>query len=223
MTELEYTYLRACHEMVRRQGELIPLLAATLGVPSGEVFYSWMRQEFPAVAIPPGEEWRLQIGRIRGTDWDYFFHGFECDLRCATDGRYVRIEWGPRGRLDGYGVLQFVMTSKAPWTEFPALQAYLAEKPPPYDHYSGSHKRMSALWERMEELGFLEPAAPDLCALVEAHTTREPGGRTRIDLPDGLSDKMLIDSCVCNRLTLTERAQCALSACPEVVDIGESR
>lgn len=70
MTELEYSFLCACHELVLRQGELIPLLAATLGVPPGEVLYSWMRREFPAVEIPPGEEWRLQIGRVRGTDWD---------------------------------------------------------------------------------------------------------------------------------------------------------
>lgn len=114
------------------------------------------------------------------------------------------------------------MTSKAPWAEFPALQAHLAEKPPPYDHFAGSHNRMSALWERMNELGFLEPAAPDLCALVEAHTTREPGARTLVDLPDGLSDEVLIDSYVCNRLMLTERARRALAAWPEVGDTGES-
>ena len=51
-------------------------------------------------------------------------------------GPYVRVELGPRGRpdvLSGYAVLQFVMTSSAPWPEFPELRAHLDEF---FDEYS---------------------------------------------------------------------------------------
>jgi hypothetical protein len=162
MCSLERSFLSACRELVKAQQELVPLLALTLGVAPEDLFYCWMDRDFPNVALEPGEEWRLQVGRIQDTEWEYFFHGFECDLKNSEDGRFVRVEFGPRGRFDilsGYAVLQFVMTSGPPWPEFPDLKSHLADRPPPYNAFSGSHGRAVELWKRLEEQGLLAAAA----------------------------------------------------------------
>jgi hypothetical protein len=209
MHDLELAFLSACQEIVRRQQELVPLLAATLRVLPEEVFYCWMRRSFPEPDPPFGEDEDLQRGCIRGTEWDYFFHGFECDIQHRDDGRFVRVDFGPRGRLDtftGWGVLQFVMTTRAPWQTFPDLQTYLAAKPPPYNSLSGSHARMCDLQDRLETLGCFERAAPDLHALVERHTERPPNAWTRFMPPVGLSERDLVDCYICNRWVLSPTA-----------------
>jgi hypothetical protein len=119
------------------------------------------------------------------------------------------VEFGPRGRLDtfsGYAVLQFVMTTRPPWAEFQDLQAHLAERDPPYDRHSGSYNRMCVLWDRMEQLGLVEPAAPDLCALVEAHTRILPVGGREIALPEHLTRQERFDCMVCHRSVLSPLA-----------------
>jgi hypothetical protein len=194
---------------VAAERELVPLLARHLGVASGEVFYSWENRSFPGVFVPEEESWRLQLGRIGDTSWEYFFHGLECDLDNMEDGRHVRVEFGARGRIDAltsYAVLLYVMTSRPPWGEFRELKAYLAKKPPPYDSHSGSDERAAELWERLEELGLLEPADPALCALVERGTTFQPGRGWIIDLPDDLTERQRIDSMVCCRRVLSPAA-----------------
>ena len=101
-------FIHACHELVRRQQELLPVLAETLSVAPQELYYRWVERSFPGIEHPPDELWPY-VGQIGGTPWHWFFHGLECDLRHAGDGRYVRIEFGPRGRTEivsGYGVLQ---------------------------------------------------------------------------------------------------------------------
>lgn len=167
---------------IRYQQELVPRLAETLGVQPQEVFYHWV--------IPPRCN---QIGQIDGTEWQYVFHGHECDLRHQSDGRFLRIEFGPGGRFDtisGWGILQFVMTSKSPWQEFPELLQHLAEKPPPYNELSGSHEKMTKLWERIETLGYVEVAVPELCELEEKYTTIDSEGRAIVKLPDEYNDFM---------------------------------
>jgi hypothetical protein len=206
---LESAFLSACRALVAAQGELAPLLAETVGVPPGEVFYAWMERHFPGVHLPQGEEWRLQTGRVRETEWDYFFHGLECDLHHAGDGRHVRIEFGPRGRFDvlsEYAVLQFVMTSRAPWPEFFSLREYLADRPPPYDQFSGSYEKASALWDRLEAQGLLEPAAPDLCSLRHRCTRVQPDGKRLLVFPDELSEREHLDCLVAYRGVLSEAA-----------------
>src|SRR5947209_6947136 len=118
---LEFEFLRAAAELVRQQRELLPQLAETLGVAPGATLYAWMERHFPGIPPCPEERWREESGMIRGTDWTFRFHGFECDLAHRAGGPYLRVELGPRGRpevLSGYAVLQFVMTSSAAWPEF---------------------------------------------------------------------------------------------------------
>lgn len=163
-----------------RQQELVPALAKTLGVQPSQVFYHWV--------IPPRCR---QIGVIEETEWRYFFHGHECNLKHQADGRFLRLDFGPGGRFDtftGWGILQFVMTSKAPRPEFPELQAYLAEKVPPFDELSGSYQRMTELWERLASLGWVEVVAPELVELEEQHTTIDADGRAVVKLPGVYGD-----------------------------------
>ena len=132
MGELELQFLIACHESVARRRPLIADLAALLDVRTDEVFYLWAERRCK------------QSGSFRGGEWTYFFHGYECDLRHANDGRFLRIDFGPHGRTDtftSWGAAQFVMTSKSPWPDFYDLKAYLANRPPPYDEYSASLER----------------------------------------------------------------------------------
>lgn len=145
--DVKYAFLQACREVVLRQQKLVPALAETLGVAPEEAFYQWV--------IPPRCS---QSGIIVGTEWRYFFHGNECDLR-HSDDRFLRIDFGPGGRFDtfsGWGVLQFVMTSRAPWQEFPELRAHLAVGPPPFGKLSGSHERMTDLISALKDSGFVE-------------------------------------------------------------------
>ena len=65
MDSIELGVLEACQEVVLRQRELLPLLAEALGVPEGEVFYTWALRRCK------------QSGHLEGTDWAYFFHGLE--------------------------------------------------------------------------------------------------------------------------------------------------
>lgn len=199
ITDLEYSFLCACQEAVLHQLELVPMLAQGLGVEPNEVFYHWVK--------PPRCQ---QRGKILTTDWTYYFHGLECNLKHAQDGRFLRVDFGPNGRFDtfsGWGVLQFVMTTKLPWKVFPDLQAYLAEEPPPYNELSGSHKRMSLLAQRMFDLRLVETTDPGLSALVESHRHVEPDGQTVVILPAPFNDwtrHEFWDSAVCERWVLSD-------------------
>jgi hypothetical protein len=201
LTDLEYTFLCACQEAVLRQQELVPMLAHSLDVEPNEVFYHWVK---------PPRPHREQRGKIANTDWKYYFHGYECDLKNAQDGRFLRIDFGPHGRFDtfsGWGVLQFVMTTKSPWRVFPDLQAFLAEKSPPYNELSGSHQKMTQLASRMVELNLVEAADSELCKLIEEHTYIEPNGWHVVKLPAPYNDwtrPEFWDSAVCKKWVFSD-------------------
>jgi hypothetical protein len=184
---------------VSRQQELVPLLAHYLGVQPEEVFYRW--------AMSPRCE---QHGLLGKTNWAYFFHGAECDLKNSLDGRFLRLDFGPRGKFDtfsGFGILQFVMTTKAPWREFPELREFFAETSPPYNELSGSHAKMSAIANRLKQLGFFEVADKELFTMVEQHTEVQPDGSRSIHLPSGFNDPTqhaFWDVGVCHRWVLSE-------------------
>ncbi len=176
ITKLEFSFLCACEEAVSRQQELMPLLAYHLGVKPEEVFYHW--------AIPPRCK---QVGILGDTGWKYFFHGAECDLKNTRDGRFLRLDFGPYGRFDtfsGFGILQFVMTSIAPWREFSELRTFLAETPPPYNELSGSHAKMVTFADRIKELELVEVADHELYDLVKEHTHIQTNGNQITSLPD---------------------------------------
>lgn len=202
MHGLETSFLRACEELVLVQQELVPLLADTLGVPPQELFYGWMKGAFSNVHE---RELDRESGRVSGTEWHYCFHGFECDFWHNHDPRYVRVEFGPHGRFNAFtpwSVLQFVMTSCLPWPDFRELQECLAEKPPPYNHLSGSQVRANELWDMLEARGLVQLADPTLQRLVESRTILR--GRTQvIELPENFSWQERLDCLVCARGVLS--------------------
>jgi hypothetical protein len=198
LTNLERAFLLACHEAVIRQQEIAPLLAAELAVRPEQLFYHW--------AIPPRCQ---QSGTFANGAWRYFFHGLECDLENLQDGRFLRLDFGPQGRLDtftGWGVLQFVMAAQPPWREFPALRDFLTEKPPPYHRLSGSHQKMCLLADHLWDSGLVEAADPHLCSLVQTWQHIEPDGKHVTKLPPeytGITTPRFWDTSVCGRWVIS--------------------
>ncbi len=204
---LAHHFLKAWQQSILYQQEIIPLLAETLGASPLEIFYRWN-------SAPRCQQW----GMIKNTQWEYFFHGYaHCDLTHLPDGRYLQITFGPGGRFDvfsGWATLQFVMAAKAPWPDYAELKEFLAKKPPPYTHLSGSHDGASLLSDHLTSLGYFRPAAPELCALKEQYTTVDEKGSTMTSLPEEFNDftqPLFWDIMVCHALVLSELGQKALS------------
>jgi hypothetical protein len=195
--------LAACFEVKRRQREMLPLIAGALGVPEAQAFYDWAIRG------------RQDADHIPDSSWRFSFHGFECDLQNTADGRFMRYDFGPGGRCDcvtPWGLLQFVMTSKAPWREFPALRERLARTGPPYDYLSGDHAKVCEAWGRLEREGCFEPADPELVEFLSRHTAVRPDGSSEVWFPDGTTDEMMIDCLVAQRPILTARAHSLLDS-----------
>lgn len=203
LTPLELGVLEACHEVTARQRELVPLLADTLGVPEEKVFHTWAFRRC------------RQSGPVKDTDWRFFFHGLECDLKNVADGRFLRIDFGPGGRLDtftAWGVLQFIMTSTPPWPEFPDLQQQFAEKGLPYDPYSGSLTKMGIIWDRLAADGVFEQAAPDLVKFEDEHTSMGADGLRHVRFPPSTLEETRVDCAVAHRLCLSRLGHHILQA-----------
>ncbi len=190
LTDNEIAFLRAAQELVACQEEVCALLARANGFPVSDLHRArWTHR-------------LTEDGPIAGTDWNYYFHGMECDFANRKDGLYVRVDFGPGGRIDtfsGYGVLQFVMSSGARLPEFASLRTFLAAKPPPFDHASGSFDRARALEDRLEDLGLFEECDPELAALVERCTEKLPDGTRSVRLPDTMDEFMKMGAMCCSR------------------------
>ena len=189
MDPIELGVLEACYEVVLRQREMLPLLATALHVPESRVFYTWALRQCS------------QRGTLPDTDWLYFFHGLECALRNQQDGRCLRIDFGPQGRVgfinDG-GVLGLIQTSVAPWREFPDLRAYFAESGPP------SFEKIWEVMGRLDARGAFEKADPALIALQAKFSSRGPDGLLHIRFPAEISEETLIDCSVAHRQHLSQ-------------------
>jgi len=180
MDALDLRVLQACEELVLRKQEVGVLLAGALGVSPEWIFYTWMNRKCE------------QIGSIPGTDWKHFFHGCECELKNEADGRHLRYDFGPRGRLDtvsGSAVSSFVKGSKHPWKEFPDLRQQLGDDP----------VKAQDILDRLERLGYFEPADPKLCALRKNCTQTDPDSITRITFPKAMSWEAQVDVMVARR------------------------
>ena len=194
MDSIELGVLEACQEVTLRQRELLPLLADALDVPESDVWYTWALRSCG------------QCGALGGTDWVYFFHGYECDLSNVADGRHMRIDFGPRGRLDtftSWGVLQFIMTSVPPWHEDPHLKEYFGKGMPPYDRYSGCTDKFYPVWDRLEASGAFEKADQSLVDFQARHTALGPDGIMYIRFPPGTSEETAVDCSVAHRQRLS--------------------
>jgi len=203
LTPTELSVLEASYEQTVRQQELLPLLAKQLGVAPEEVFYTWAFRRCQ------------QRGVIADTNWAYYFHGLECDLKNSTDGRFLRLDFGPKGTVQTFtlwGVVQFVMTSVHPWPEFAELKELLADSAPPYDQYSGSLQKMAPIWDVLAAKGMFEEADPGLVELKANCTLRGADGLFHIRFPADVSEQIQIDCSVAGRTRLSPMALDLLSA-----------
>ena len=189
--------LLACGEAEHRQQQIVPLLAATLGVAANEVFHQWAFRRC------------RQTGTVAHTPWKYRFHGYECDLRNSEDGRFLRVDFGPGGRLDtvsAWGVLQFIMRTTAPWAEFPALGRLFA---------GGSRDDCSLWdtgafyehWDRLEAAGCFAVADPALVELRRSRATVDPNGIQTVRFDPKTTDETIVDSGVAHRVHLSAMAR----------------
>jgi hypothetical protein len=198
MDYLEIELLDACREVELRHNEMLPLLASALGVSREEVFYTWALRKC------------RQRGELLKEPWVYFFHGLECDLKNTADGRFLRFDFGPRGRVDtvsAWGVLQFIMTSTSPWPDFPSLKQRFARTEPPYDQFAGDFFRFCEAWDRLEHQGCFEPADAELVKFLAQYTSIGPDGIQRVSFPPGTPEKTQIDCSVAHRSVLSAHAR----------------
>ncbi len=197
MDSIKPELLAACRESVQRQVELISLLATSWHMQPHDVYYNWRSQS-------------AQSGIIPETHWRYWFHGLECDIQDQHDGRFVRIAFGPGGRADcisSFSVLQFIMTSKAPWGYYPELQAQLADKPPPFDELSGNYHEMQRLFEPIYAANLIELADPNLHTIQEQSLVITAEGNQRYELPppyNNPNEHGFWDVLVCERMILKQ-------------------
>jgi hypothetical protein len=201
--DLDLEFLAAGVESLKRRAEMLPLIADAVGVSANELLYAW--------GLSLSRRCR-EVNGIPNTPWRLRFHGLECDLSHASDGRYLRYDFGPGGRADclnPLGILEFVMTGKPPWPEFPALRQHLAKSEPPY---TGDYYRAAKIWERLEARGCFAPADPELLALRKRYTTQEPTGNM-IRLPEGTSMRIRLDALIADRPILAPRAFELLAEC----------
>lgn len=191
MEPFDLRFLQACEEQALRKQELGMLLAQALGVSPDRLFYTWMNRKCE------------QVGSIPGTNWRHFFHGFECELHNEADGRHLRYEFGPHGRLDtvsGSAVSSFVMGSRAPWKEFSDLRK----------HFGDQVLKYQAFVDRLGRMGDLEPADPNLCTVLQHCTRKQPDGVTTITPPRGMTWESQVDLMVAGRPVISALGRQAL-------------
>lgn len=212
--ELELDFVQAAADLSQHQAELSELLTPELGLSPYEY---WIRARVDGK--PPAStlkhEYRSYEQKVRVGDWKAFFHGLECDVENVRDGRFVRIDFGPHTRplaLSGFGVLQYVMCAREPWTPFPALRQWLARTSPPYDCLSGSHPKMVELWGRLAPAKLFEPADPLICSRQAEFEFFDPEmGRTVTREPEEGTGLTASDLILCGRSVLSPRATAILA------------
>lgn len=190
--------LAACQEVQRRQEEMLPLLALALEIRPEEVFYTWALRRCQ------------QRGRLSEEAWQFFFHGLECDLWHTGDGRFLRLDCGPKGRIDtftAWGVLQFIMTSTHPWGEYRDLKRAFAATEPPWDQYAGDLGKFGEVWDQLEGWGCLQTADAQLVDFLQRHTSIGADGLQRLAFPPGTPERLQIDCLVAHRQRLSEEGR----------------
>lgn len=190
-SELERQFLAAATELALRQRELTLLVAQAIGV---DPFEYWVSRRFSSGQCPE------QTGQTADGEWSFFFHGLEFDLHHRHDGRNVRVDFGPGGRLafNPGGVGQFVSHTKPPWQVFPELKRHLCGS----SRYADD-RRCSALADALVGQGHVAPADARLVALRAKYTREVPGHGTVIEIPEDELPEERIDLFLCDNLVLT--------------------
>ncbi len=203
MKRIALKSLTACNEMTNRIREILPLLESTVGTYQGEVFYTWAFRRCK------------QSGEIPDTSWSYFFHGYECDVKNTSDGRFLRIDFGPGGMTDtftAWGVLQFIMTSVEPWSRFDDLKLFFAKNNPPFDQFSGNSDKIYDIWDILKDEGCFETANKKLVQLKKQYTSVNPIGIRYIKFPATVSQKTQFDCSVAHRKIISQHGHDLIKA-----------
>ena len=206
MHKLTIPFLIAGSEMLEKIMNLMPKLAHQIGVPVQELFYFWMSSRRAKtweyfIHASKTEMEKYGQGIIENTNWKYFFHGFECDLDHMKDGRHLRIEFGPKGRIDtfsGFAVMEYIMASKPPWPEYKELKEFLVSP----EYPSGSFDKMCILASELSSHKFVETADPELAKLVKKYTKirfRRMRPTQVLKLPRNTTNHEWNDAMVCGR------------------------
>jgi hypothetical protein len=190
-SNLEQQFLAAATELARRQRELTPLVAQAIGT---DPFEYWILRRSQGGRCPE------QKGQTADGEWSFFFHGREFDLRHRHDGRNVRVDFGPGGRLafNPGGVGQFVCHTKAPWRVFPELKRHLCG---PNDY--ADYWRCCALADTLIEQGHFGLADARLVALRAKYTRVVSETETVIEIPEDELPEERADLVFCDNLVLT--------------------
>lgn len=207
LTPVELSVLAACQDALMEKKKLIAKLANTLCLEPRDIFYHWI-----------GGKLR-QHGYVTGNQWKYFFHGLECDLRHSRDDRFLRIEFGPGGRIDTFtdwGIYQFITSFKDNWPSSPAVAAYFS-KNTPFHHVHATeqldaYQKISFIINRLKSLKLTIPVAPELTKALNGCSVKNQGStEIIIQLPKHLTDHKYFDTRVCNRLIISPKGWEVLS------------
>lgn len=215
MNSIHWSVLAACSEAVGHQRKLLSLMADHLNLQRSQILYEWTSGKLN------------QRGDLSNGEWSYFFNGMECDFKNSIDGRLLRVDFGPQGRTDAFtrsGILQFILCSKPPWSEFKELKRYFTKESTPYDHVkryftkasspyhqkSGSDGKMDLIWSELEQEGFIEKADQSLIDFATKYTFTDKDGSARTEFPRGTAYAKVVDCAVAGRNKLSGLAKLQL-------------
>ncbi len=109
LSVLQREFLDATIGLVCIQREMLARIHQLLGV---SAYDFWIRREKP-------ERAQDDLG---DDEWKYNFHGLELDIQNRRDGRFARIEFGPRGMDNVFSEQSigiFAVSTRSPWPVSP--------------------------------------------------------------------------------------------------------
>lgn len=191
LSELERQFWQATIELSRRQRELTDLVAQAI---DADPYEYWVLRRFHQEECPP------QLGHTADGAWQFFFHGREFDVRHLEDGREVRVDFAPGGRLafQSWAVGEFVRDTKPPWQVFPELKSHLIN--------AGGYpvqERLAALTDALLERGYFALAEPRLSALKTKYTRVVSEYERMVEIPPDEMPQETTDLLLCDNLVLT--------------------
>ncbi|WP_372364961.1 hypothetical protein [Candidatus Uabimicrobium sp. HlEnr_7] len=203
LTDREYNFLCACKHVVDYQQEVFPLIAADLKNTINVGYYEWM-------SLYPGVGFNFDgIITWQEEEWRYWFHSSECSVENIKDGRHIRIDFGPKGRLDTFcqwGVLLYVVCSRAPWPNFAELCHFLMPNSPPYHISDAYGAKKFDYFDKFAHLDLIVYPDLPLYNLQQKYFYRSEAGHFIQSYPNDGPDSLRFDFEVCNRYILTQKA-----------------
>jgi hypothetical protein len=188
LSVLQREFLDATISLVCIQREMLARFHQLLGI---SAYDFWIR--------------RLKPERVHDDlvdeEWTYNFHGLELDIQNRHDGRFARLEFGPRGMDDVFSsssVGIFAVSSRLPWPIFPRLKFFLLENGK-YHHA----RRTGDLFQALMDAGLIEPSDTHLLSLRNQYTRLNELSQNVVDIPDELAPAEMLDAFLCDNFVLS--------------------